>query len=196
MSLSTLVTTARKKKGMTQEDLADKSNVTVRTIQRIESGESQPRMYTIKLLAKALDLPYEEMQPLLPEHNPEIQVPNDAEKNKDIGTGKHFLQLLILSCFSFIVIPYVHFLIPMRMRRKAGELSAQATGFAKKIIVQQATWVVGLHVSLLLTLAYNIIQSRQANKEYLIGYLPVVAVFYSINAAFLTWKFLQVNKIT
>ena len=36
----------RKQKGMTQEDLADKTGLSVRTIQRIESGEVDPRSYT------------------------------------------------------------------------------------------------------------------------------------------------------
>jgi len=34
----------RKQKGLTQEDLVEKCNITVRTIQRIESGETTPRI--------------------------------------------------------------------------------------------------------------------------------------------------------
>ena len=45
----------RKKKAMTQKELADACNVDIRTIQRIESGEVVPRMYTIRLLSNALD---------------------------------------------------------------------------------------------------------------------------------------------
>jgi transcriptional regulator with XRE-family HTH domain len=44
----------RSQKGMTQKELADLCNVDIRTIQRIESGEVEPRTYTIKLLANAL----------------------------------------------------------------------------------------------------------------------------------------------
>ena len=47
---------ARKSKGLTQEDVAEKCNVTTRTIQRIESGAVNPRASTMKLIAEALDI--------------------------------------------------------------------------------------------------------------------------------------------
>lgn len=47
----------RKSKGLTQEDLVSRCNLTVRTLQRIESGVVTPRSYTIKMLFAALDYP-------------------------------------------------------------------------------------------------------------------------------------------
>ena len=44
----------RMKKGMTQQELREESHVSVRTIQRIESGAVTPRTVTIKILLKAL----------------------------------------------------------------------------------------------------------------------------------------------
>lgn len=44
----------RKAKGMTQEELVEKCNLNVRTIQRIEAGEVTPRSYTVKALFEAL----------------------------------------------------------------------------------------------------------------------------------------------
>lgn len=41
-------------KGLTQQDLAEKCNLNVRTIQRIEAGEVAPRMYTLNLLTTPL----------------------------------------------------------------------------------------------------------------------------------------------
>ncbi len=46
----------RKEKGMTQEQLAEASGVTARTIQRIESGVVTPQGQTLKLLAEALQV--------------------------------------------------------------------------------------------------------------------------------------------
>jgi len=40
--------------GLTQEELAAKCNINVRTIQRIEKGEVKPRAYTLKILSTAL----------------------------------------------------------------------------------------------------------------------------------------------
>lgn len=44
----------RKAKGLTQEELVDRCNISVRTIQRIETGEVNPRSYTIKTILAAL----------------------------------------------------------------------------------------------------------------------------------------------
>lgn len=41
-------------KGLTQQELADKCKLNVRTIQRIEAGEVAPRMYTLNLLTDLL----------------------------------------------------------------------------------------------------------------------------------------------
>jgi transcriptional regulator with XRE-family HTH domain len=45
----------RKARGLTQEELVEKCNINVRTLQRIEAGEVTPRSYTIKLIFAALD---------------------------------------------------------------------------------------------------------------------------------------------
>lgn len=49
----------RQQKSLTQEDLVEACNVSVRTIQRIESGEVTPRVSTIKILLSALDADFE-----------------------------------------------------------------------------------------------------------------------------------------
>lgn len=46
----------RKAKGMTQEELAEQSGITVRTIQRIESGKVEPQLFTLRTLAGCLDI--------------------------------------------------------------------------------------------------------------------------------------------
>lgn len=44
----------RKAKGLTQEELVERCNINVRTIQRIEAGEVTPRSYTVKAILEAL----------------------------------------------------------------------------------------------------------------------------------------------
>ncbi|XLS28951.1 helix-turn-helix domain-containing protein [Flavobacteriaceae bacterium M23B6Z8] len=51
----------RKQKGLTQEELVEKCNINVRTIQRIEAGEVMPRSYTIKTILNALEVDYDQM---------------------------------------------------------------------------------------------------------------------------------------
>ncbi len=52
----------RKSKGLTQEELVEQCNISVRTIQRIEAGEVTPRSYTIKTILSALDYDLEQIQ--------------------------------------------------------------------------------------------------------------------------------------
>lgn len=44
----------RKAQGLTQDELVEKCNLSVRTLQRIESGDVMPRSYTIKIIFSAL----------------------------------------------------------------------------------------------------------------------------------------------
>lgn len=49
----------RKSRGLTQEELALKCNMDVRTLQRIESAQVMPRVYNIKLIFEALEIDYD-----------------------------------------------------------------------------------------------------------------------------------------
>lgn len=51
----------RKQHGLTQEELVERCNISVRTIQRIESGEVTPRSFTVKSILNALGLELSEV---------------------------------------------------------------------------------------------------------------------------------------
>ncbi|MDO3696040.1 helix-turn-helix transcriptional regulator [Wenyingzhuangia sp. chi5] len=69
----------RKEKGLTQEELVEKCNINVRTLQRIESGEVNPRSFTIKLIFNALD--YDTTENLTKETNQlKVNLDNFVEK--------------------------------------------------------------------------------------------------------------------
>ncbi|WP_037348986.1 serine hydrolase [Sediminibacter sp. Hel_I_10] len=89
----------RKSKGLSQEELALKTNVTVRTIQRIEKSETNPHLNTIKLLAAALDV---EVSDLLPLCNP-----------KEENIKKKWLLLLHAIPLLGIFIPLCNVLLPL-----------------------------------------------------------------------------------
>ena len=54
------VSELRQQKGLTQEQLAERCEVSPRTIQRIESGEVDPRAYTLHCLGEVLDFDFGE----------------------------------------------------------------------------------------------------------------------------------------
>lgn len=51
----------RKAKGLTQEELVEKCNLNVRTLQRIEAGEVLPRSYTVKSILEVLKVDFSEL---------------------------------------------------------------------------------------------------------------------------------------
>ncbi len=52
------VTELRQQKGLTQEQLAEHCEVSARTIQRIEGGEVDPRLFTLNNLSEVLDFDF------------------------------------------------------------------------------------------------------------------------------------------
>lgn len=76
METGKLIKELRIKKGMTQEELADKTEVSARTIQRIENGEVDPRAYTLQMIAKALEVDYNLFVGNGPDEEQEIQQVN------------------------------------------------------------------------------------------------------------------------
>ena len=59
--IGTKIKEIRLKKGMSQEELAETSQVSLRTIQRIENNENEPRGKTMQLICESLGIPIEEL---------------------------------------------------------------------------------------------------------------------------------------
>lgn len=85
----------RKQKGMTQEKLSELAKINLRTIQRIEKDENEPRGVTLKLICEALNTPIEELM--------------EFGKFED----KKYLFFLHLSVISVIVIPLGNIIFPL-----------------------------------------------------------------------------------
>jgi len=60
-ALSQKVKELRKAKGLSQEELAKKSGLSLRTIQRVENGETEPAGETLKRISAALDVVIDEL---------------------------------------------------------------------------------------------------------------------------------------
>jgi transcriptional regulator with XRE-family HTH domain len=70
-ALGKKITELRKSKGLTQEELVERCNISVRTIQRIETGEVTPRSYTLKTILSALDHDLKDVSEYDLDHNTE-----------------------------------------------------------------------------------------------------------------------------
>lgn len=59
--IAAIIKSGRLAKGLTQKELAEQTNISIRSIQRIESAALLPRSYTLKTIAGVLDIPLSDL---------------------------------------------------------------------------------------------------------------------------------------
>ncbi|MEO2070020.1 MAG: helix-turn-helix domain-containing protein [Zunongwangia sp.] len=120
--LSERVTELRNRKGFSQEVLAEDSGLSLRTIQRIENGETTPRGDTLQRIAKGLGVTSEEL------------IDWKLEKNDS------YLALLNISALSFIIFPLLGIIIPIVMWISKRKEVSKVDKIGKQVINFQITW--------------------------------------------------------
>lgn len=104
----------REEKNLTQEELAEKSGISVRTIQRIEAG-TEPKGYTLKTLASTLEISEKDL--LVSEIlNEEIKVeePILATEKDEVFNSK-VIKMINLSSLPLAWFPIANVLPPLLM---------------------------------------------------------------------------------
>jgi transcriptional regulator with XRE-family HTH domain len=128
-SLSERLKHYRRLKNFSQESLAEAAGISVRTIQRIETGDSIGSAYTIEKLAITLGIDVSELTNELTLHS------------FDDSNARKQLKLLNLSTLSVILIPLSNIILPLfilsKNKDKAGPLQN-----GRKIINFQIVWTV------------------------------------------------------
>ncbi|GHA75426.1 helix-turn-helix domain-containing protein [Pontibacter akesuensis] len=195
MTLADKIITGRKSKGFSQEELAERAKVSLRTIQRIEKGDSVPRGYTLQAIAGALGRPVEDFAAFATEP-PEVVAEETnihvAAVAQDDVTA--YLQLINLSALSYLVLPYLNLIIPIVLwRKKRRELEIDAV--SKKIINFQLLWTVALHVSLLLMLVFQLLLAYYFKTKPGPGILIVFFIMYLLNAPVIIAASLKLKKV-
>jgi len=120
--LSKRVKELRSRKGLSQEQLAENSGLSLRTIQRIENGETEPRGETLKRLMNALEV-----------------APDDL-MDWSIAEDKGFLTAVNLSALGFFVFPLLGILIPLIMWISKKDKLKDINKTGKEILNFQITW--------------------------------------------------------
>ncbi|WP_418602995.1 helix-turn-helix domain-containing protein [Hwangdonia sp.] len=122
----------RNRKGFSQEQLAEESKLSLRTIQRIEKGESIPRGDTLIKLTQALGV-----------------TPDDLLEWTDIE-DKGYLTLLNLSAISILIQPLLGIIIPLVMWILKREKIKLVDDTGRKLISFQITWTLILFIVLII----------------------------------------------
>ena len=161
----------RKQKGLSQEELSENSKVSLRTIQRIEKDETDPRGATLKAVCDALQINIEDIL--------------DYGKHED----KTYLIFLHLSVLVFWVIPFGNIILPLILwlnkRDKIVDVNIQGTN----ILNFQIIWTVLSNLSLITFFIFKI-QHRENSDIFIYAFfvLYLINLIYPIVNAILIRK--------
>jgi transcriptional regulator with XRE-family HTH domain len=125
----------RELQNLTQEELAEKSAVSVRTIQRIETGK-EPKGYTLRILAKVLKVAESELQ--TQEIERETTAITKEKTQETISINYAALKLINLSAIPFIVLPPFNIIVPLILMLTM----KQKNTFTKQLISVQILWTI------------------------------------------------------
>ena len=135
-NLAKRVKELRKRNGLSQEELTENSGLSLRTIQRIENGETQPTGDTLKRIAKALNV-----------------TPNELV-DWTIMEDKGFLKALNLSALTFLFFPILGILVPLIMWISKKDKLKDLNKIGRDVINFEITWTVLLFLGFLLNAVY------------------------------------------
>lgn len=134
----------RERKNLTQEELAESSGISVRTIQRIEAG-TQPKGHTLRVLAKALEIKESEFQ------NSDLEQEDLEIKDEQISINYSLIKIINLSSIPCILLPPLNILVPLFLMFKL----KQKNELAKQIISVQILWTVSAPIIFMLGISFK-----------------------------------------
>lgn len=114
----------RQRCGFSQEELAERSGLSLRTVQRIENGETEPRGDSLKRIAGALGV-----------------TPNDLVEWA-MQENRHFLSSLNLSALTFLFFPLLGIIVSYILWSGKRDTVKGAERTGKEIVNFQITWTI------------------------------------------------------
>jgi len=122
---------ARKNRGISQEQLADSSKINLRTLQRIEKGQTNPHGDTLKRISEALGIPLIDMI------------------NKGLKEDYGYIKAMHFAALIFILLPLGNILSPLIFWLVKKNQIKDLSYFAKKLLNFQITWSVFVYLPII-----------------------------------------------
>ena len=164
----------RKQKGMSQEFLADESGLSLRTIQRIENGETNPTGESLKRLSNALNV------------NPDELI------DWSIKEDKRYLTFLNLSALTFLFFPLLGILVPFILWTSRKGKIKNINKLGKDLINFEITWTLLLFFTPFLWFILSKIGVLEILTLSTI--FIVIGVLYFINLIFILLNTLRISN--
>lgn len=179
MSLAQKIVQIRKMKGLSQEELSDKAGISLRTLQRIEKEETEPRGHTLRAITEVLEVPIEELM--------------DFTKREDKG----FLKLMSLSALAYWFMPLLNIIVPLVLWLFKRENIKDVDKVGRQIISFQILWSIFAYgVPLLFIIILPFLKG--APGDLLMGYTYIVygvpIFFYLLNTILIIVTFYRIKR--
>jgi transcriptional regulator with XRE-family HTH domain len=129
----------RTRKGFSQDELAETAQINLRTVQRIEGGETEPRGDTLKRLALALNVTPDELI--------------DWAEQED----NSFLVFMNLSALTFIVFPLLGVIVPLALLFLKKDRIRNLNDMGKRLVNFQISWCILMFLIYAFTIAVAIL---------------------------------------
>ena len=172
--LSERVKELRNKKGMSQEVLAEESGLSLRTIQRIENGETNPTGDTLKRLSNALNV------------NPDELI------DWSIKEDKRYLIFLNLSALTFLFFPMLGILVPFILWTSRKDKIKNINKLGKDLINFEITWSIILFFIPFLMFLFTKIGLLESLTLNII--FTITGIMYFINLFFILLNTLRISN--
>jgi transcriptional regulator with XRE-family HTH domain len=162
----------RTRKGFSQDELAETAQINLRTVQRIESGETEPRGDTLQRLAAALNVTSDELI--------------DWAEQED----NSFLVFLNLSALSFFFFPLLGIIVPLAIWFLKRDRIKNLNEMSKSLLNFQISWCMLLFIAYASMIGSVMFgwQIRMGSRGFYSDIYAELAIFgalYTINFIFI-----------
>lgn len=159
----------RDKLNLTQEELADKANISVRTIQRIEAG-TKPKGFTLEALSKALGVSKDVLL---------------EDKIEPIKSNKNLIKYINLSSILLLIIPLGSIVLPLIIMYWKKQINT----ITKQIISIQILWTLA---SILLVIASSFLKNWFSLSNQVTTF--TILILLAINLYIILRNTLEIEK--
>ena len=165
----------RKRRGFSQEELSEKSGLSLRTIQRIENAETEPLGDSLKRLAVAFDV--------APEEIIDWQIQED----------QNYLSLMSFSALGFLIFPLLGIIIPLTLWIMKKDKIKNVDKIGKAILNFQITWTIVLFLLLTFMLLTTVFSMNMDMSMFSI--ILIVCGLYTYNLLIIIIKTIRISSM-
>lgn len=167
----------RTQKGYSQEFLAESASISVRTLQRIEGGQTEPRGHTLIALARALDMPVEDLMDFTKKENNSI------------------LHAINLSALAYWMFPLGNVIVPLIIWIINKDKVKGANRSGKRQVLIQLVWTVLMFLGIAIFFIGPFLGREEILPYGILSFPPfMILMVYVLNAAYIIFVSFMISK--